>query len=63
MAIKKEVLVGIFFFAIMLSPAPSGLTETAWLVAAVAVLMVTWWATEAIPIPVTSYCLLPYSQF
>ena len=63
MALKKRGFwIGIFlFFGVILFPSPSGLTESAWLVAAVALLMVTWWATEAIPIPVTS--LLPLGLF
>ena len=63
MAIRKRGFwIGIFlFFSIFFLPSPSGLTESAWLVSAVAVLMVTWWATEAIPIPVTS--LLPLALF
>ena len=36
---------------------PDGLTTTAWYTGALMVLMATWWATEAIPIPATS--LLP----
>ena len=59
---KRGFWVGVFlFFVIIILPSPAGLTESAWLVAAVAVLMVTWWATEAIPIPVTS--LLPLALF
>ena len=59
---KRGFWVGVFLFlAIIFMPSPAGLTESAWLVAAVAVLMVTWWATEAIPIPVTS--LLPLALF
>jgi sodium-dependent dicarboxylate transporter 2/3/5 len=59
---KRGFWVGVFLFlAIIFMPSPTGLTESAWLVAAVAVLMVTWWATEAIPIPVTS--LLPLALF
>ena len=63
MALKKRGFwIGVFlFFAIIFLPSPSGLTENAWFVAAVALLMVTWWATEAIPIPVTS--LLPLALF
>ena len=63
MAIRKRGFwLGIFlFFSVILLPTPSGLSESAWLVAAVALLMVTWWATEAIPIPVTS--LLPLALF
>ena len=59
---KRGFWVGVFLFlAINLLPSPDGLTESAWLVAAVAALMVTWWATEAIPIPVTS--LIPLALF
>ena len=59
---KRGFWLGVFlFFGIILLPSPSGLTDSAWLVAAVALLMVTWWATEAIPIPVTS--LLPLALF
>lgn len=36
---------------------PQGLDPTAWRVAALTVLMATWWVTEALPIPVTA--LLP----
>ncbi len=43
--------------AILFTVPPDGLTDNAWTVVAVAVLMATWWATEAIPIPVTA--LLP----
>jgi len=38
-------------------PAPEGMAIAAWRVAAIALLMATWWITEAIPIPATS--LLP----
>ena len=59
---KKGFWIGVFLFLIIIVlPSPAGLTDSAWLVAAVAVLMVTWWATEAIPIPVTS--LLPIALF
>ena len=63
MAIRKRGfwIGGFLFFSVIMLPAPSGLTESAWLVAAVALLMVTWWSTEAIPIPVTS--LLPLALF
>lgn len=36
---------------------PAGLSETAWATIGLALLMATWWSTEAIPIPATS--LLP----
>ncbi len=38
-------------------PPPEGLGRDGWVVASLAVLMATWWATEAVPIAVTS--LLP----
>ncbi len=41
----------------LLAGAPSGLAGSAWVTAALLVLMAVWWATEAIPIPATS--LLP----
>lgn len=41
----------------LLSDPPSGMSVTAWAVVGIALLMATWWSTEAIPIPITS--LLP----
>ncbi len=63
MAVKKKGFwVGLFLFLVVIvSPSPESLSDSAWLVAAVAILMVTWWSTEAIPIPVTS--LLPLGLF
>ena len=43
--------------ALLLAPPPDGLSFAAWSLVPLLVLMVTWWVTEAIPIPVTS--LLP----
>ncbi|MDI5884640.1 SLC13 family permease [Cobetia amphilecti] len=40
-----------------LTPAPGDMPDSAWLCVGLALLMATWWATEALPIPVTS--LLP----
>ena len=55
---KKGFLAGlVVFIAILVLPVPEGLNQTAWLVAAVVSLMAIWWATEAIPVPVTA--LLP----
>ena len=39
------------------SPPPAGMSQEAWLTIGMTLLMATWWATEAIPIPATS--LLP----
>ena len=49
------------FVALLLAPAPEGLPIAAWRTAAAAVLMATWWVTEAIPIPATS--LVPLAAF
>ena len=45
----------------MLFPAPAELSSAGWTVAAIAVLMAVWWATEAIPVAVTA--LLPLALF
>ena len=59
---KKGFRIGLIVFALMLfMPAPDGLTENAWTVAAIVSLMAIWWATEAIPGPVTA--LLPLALF
>jgi sodium-dependent dicarboxylate transporter 2/3/5 len=47
----------LLFLVALLGPCPPGMTVEAQRVAAVALLMATWWVTEAIPIPATS--LLP----
>ena len=49
------------FVLLLLLPAPQALAPEAWRTAAVAVLMASWWMTEAIPIPATS--LLPLVLF
>jgi solute carrier family 13 (sodium-dependent dicarboxylate transporter), member 2/3/5 len=46
---------------ILLGPQPETVPVAAWRTAAVAVLMATWWSTEAIPVPATS--LLPVVLF
>ncbi len=59
---KKGFLIGLAsFFILLLLPSPEGLNSTAWTVAAIAVLMAIWWATEAIPVAVTA--LLPLALF
>ncbi|MGB5738453.1 MAG: SLC13 family permease, partial [Woeseia sp.] len=45
----------------LLSDAPTGLSQAAWHTAAMGILMATWWATEAVPIAVTA--LLPLVLF
>ena len=49
------------FLAIILSPAPGSLSVAGWRTAGVMALMMVWWITEAVPIPVTS--LLPLALF
>lgn len=49
------------FVLMLVLPAPEGLAPEAWRVAAVAVLMITWWISEALPIPATA--LLPIALF
>ena len=62
-AIKKKGFgIGIALFVLMLiMPVPAGLSQLAWYVAAVGILMAAWWSTEAIPVPVTA--LLPLALF
>ncbi len=46
---------------ILVSPAPDGLSAAGWRTAAAGILMAIWWATEALPVPVTA--LLPIALF
>ncbi|MFK7161807.1 DASS family sodium-coupled anion symporter [Marinospirillum sp. MEB164] len=46
-----------FLLLTFILPAPEGMSEIAWRVVGLTLLMATWWSTEAIPIPITS--LLP----
>lgn len=48
------VLGPLAMLCILLTPAPEVIGTTGWRVIAVAALMLTWWITEALPIPVTS---------
>jgi sodium-dependent dicarboxylate transporter 2/3/5 len=47
------------FVAVLFLPPPPGLSSEGWSTAAVALLMATWWMTEAIPIPATALLPLP----
>ena len=59
---KKGFLIGLaLFFVMMLFPPPAELSSAGWTVAAIAVLMAIWWATEALPVAVTA--LLPLALF
>ena len=59
---RVGLFLGPLLFVIMfLVPTPSGMEPLAQKMAAVALLMATWWMTEAIPIPATS--LLPITLF
>ncbi len=55
------ILGPLLFVLLLLIPQPEGMTPEALSVAAVALLMATWWITEAIPIPATA--LLPIALF
>lgn len=48
------ILGPILFALILLLPVPEGMSGEAWKVVALAALMGSWWATEAIPVPATS---------
>ena len=59
---KRGFWIGLgVFFIILFSPHPESLSSTGWTVAAIALLMAIWWATEAVPVPVTA--LLPLALF
>lgn len=47
----------ILFGLILLIPPPTGFSPAAWQVVATAAFMISWWITEAVPLPVTA--LLP----
>ncbi len=53
---KIGLFVGVAAFLLMLVfPAPSGLSESAWRVAALGVLMSIFWLSEALPITITAF--------
>ena len=62
-AYKKKgfIIGGIVFIVMLFIPSPEGLSKEAWQVAAIVTLMAIWWASEAIPVPVTA--LLPLALF
>jgi len=65
-AYSRRQLIGLIagplaFVIMLLLPAPEGMSAAAWATAAVGALMVTWWISEAVPIPATA--LLPLALF
>ncbi len=54
--------IGLFFLLFTLSTSPpEGLSQSGWHVTGVVLLMACWWATEALPLPVTA--LIPLALF
>jgi len=59
---KIGLILGLLFLVIPLFvPPPSGMSLMAWHTSGVALLLAAWWATEVLPIPITS--LLPLLLF
>ncbi len=62
MSKKIGLALGLFaFIYTMASAPPADMSEQAWATAGVGMLMVAWWATQVLPVPVTS--LLPIVLF
>ena len=62
MSKRIGLVLGLFlFFYCLLSPQPTNMSKEAWITAGVGLLMVVWWVTEVVPIPITS--LLPVILF
>jgi len=55
------ILGAALWLAMVIAPAPEGLSPAGWHTAAVGILMAVWWMTEAVPIAVTA--LLPLLLF
>ncbi len=56
------LIIGLLFFMIpLVIPTPEGMSDPAWKTAGIALLLASWWATEVLPIPITS--LLPMLLF
>lgn len=57
---QRVGLVGglVVFIGMLLLPAPEAMSTTAWHVAALTILMATWWMTQAVPLTATA--LLPF---
>ena len=54
--------IGLFFLLfILLTSPPEGLSQSGWYVTGVVLLMASWWATEALPLPATA--LIPLALF
>ena len=54
--------IGLFFLLFtLLTVPPEGLSQSGWYVTGVVLLMASWWATEALPLPVTA--LVPLALF
>lgn len=51
----------VFFLVPLLTLAPAGMSQAGWYTAGIALLLAAWWATEVLPIPITS--LLPLLLF
>lgn len=49
---------GAIFLAMLLSPAPDGMSLASWRVAALVIIMAIWWMSQAVPLTVTA--LLPF---
>ncbi|MDH4573242.1 SLC13 family permease [Salinicola acroporae] len=60
MAARVGLVLGpLWVVATQLLPAPAGMEPAAWHCVGLALLLATWWATEAIPIPATSLLPIP----